>query len=133
MAAILHAISERIECGLLVDAGIEVDLGDDYVVEFVRVHPSYLADGLLATWDRYYEWVGAPPGELRALQVVPPMEVWCDDCNRKRRRFPSRARASSAEGSTGPSGERASGPGASLNAPRDSLVVGCPSGELSDQ
>ena len=83
-AGLLNELGERIARGLRVDAESVLDL-DGYVVEFENVHASYLSHGLCASWDDCYRRIGAQPGPLRVLQVVPPLLEWCDHCDRKRR------------------------------------------------
>lgn len=81
---LLQDVCQRIADGLCVEAGDALEL-DGYVFEFEAVHASYLAHGLLASWERYYARIGEPPGPLRALQVVVPSAGLCDHCDRKRR------------------------------------------------
>jgi hypothetical protein len=73
---LLCEIGDRITSGLRVKAGDRLDL-DGFVVELDTVHASYLAHGLLASWERYYDWLGERPGPLRALQVIPPSVGYC--------------------------------------------------------
>jgi uncharacterized protein DUF4262 len=87
----MHANGEMLnEFGGYIAGGLEVDADSilvfgDYAFEFVPVHPSYLAAGLCASWERYYDRVGTAPGPLRVLQLVVPLLTPCDDCERRRR------------------------------------------------
>ena len=82
--SLLDEISEHVRRGERFGAGGALDL-DGYRVEFGPVHPSYLANGLLASWESYYRWTGDPPATLDALQVVLPLTEWCDTCDLERR------------------------------------------------
>lgn len=82
-AWLLNELGDRVAQGLRIDARSSLEV-DGLSIEFEAVHPTYLAHGLCASWNRYYDALGAEPGPLRALQVVPPRSD-CDHCNRLRR------------------------------------------------
>ncbi len=82
--SLLNRIGEHVRRGERFRTGQELDLGG-YLVEFGSVHASYLADGLMASWDDCYRRTGASPGTLEVLQVVLPLTRWCEHCDRVRR------------------------------------------------
>jgi Domain of unknown function (DUF4262) len=84
VGGLLNELGDRVSRGLRIDTNTTVDL-DGYVVEFEAVHDSYLGGGLCVHWDNYNAWVGAHPGPIQVLQVVPPLSEWCEDCDRRRR------------------------------------------------
>ena len=76
-AVILNQLGECVRQGDRFVPGMVVE-SDGSAIELGVVHPSYVRDGLCASWSAYYDWTGAVPGSLEVLQVITMASTYCE-------------------------------------------------------